>query len=180
MNKTTHLIGGATAAIGVMFLTTVPLEPSIIIPYAVGAIAGSLLPDIDHPKSTVSRKVPILRSTFKVLTSMSDSAEHRGMAHSILFAIPWLIAAIFVKIPIIQSLCLGMFAGYVSHLTLDSLNPAGCPLLFPWKKKLRIGKIRTGGFGEAISAILLVALSAGIIYLRFFVLKAGVVSLFIG
>ena len=42
-----------------------------------------------------------------------------------------------------------LFLGITSHLVLDSLNPGGIPVFFPFSKKRRhIAKIKTGSKAE--------------------------------
>lgn len=93
------------------------------------------------------------------------------------------IAAGFPVLPAVNGLTLGV----LSHILLDMLNPKGVCLFFPWKKKISIGKIRTGGVIEKIFFLCLVVLCGYLIFrmvqpyiagLSFPVIKERFVGLF--
>ena len=107
----------------------------------------SLLPDIDKVQSKVSSKIKVVSFIIRFFLG------HRGLMHSI-----W--------IPILFYLLVFMFSfevaiaisfGYLSHLILDGLTPAGVKLLWPLKKKLK-GFIRTGSLTEYLVFVLLIIL----------------------
>lgn len=61
MNAGAHIaLGAATGWLVLWGLHSagVPLEPDVLLAGAIVAAAGALVPDIDHPRSTVSRRVP--------------------------------------------------------------------------------------------------------------------------
>ncbi len=111
---------------------------------AVSAVAA-LLPDIDSPQSFIGSKIPVSYVANKV-------SGHRHAFHSLVASVvffgagfllqrlahlpPWFAAAVFI--------------GYVSHLALDTLNPAGVPWLWPWKFRFRIPMVQTGGLLERL------------------------------
>lgn len=148
MVKTTHAIGGALATC--LVLNT--LAPEVL---AVGAIGG-LIPDIDHQESALGRFNPFARFM-----------EHRGFAHSLAFvAIVGLIATgMLTKI---TSISLALIIGMLSHLILDMLNVAGIQLLWPLKPRmsLPVHGIKTGGAGDIIIRLLMLALLINIIYMK--------------
>lgn len=107
MKGTTHLAAGVTAAL--------LLADKGVIP-AAAIIAGSVLPDIDSPKSLVGRHFPVVP---KLL-------PHRTVTHSLIFCV----AAYFIN----PYLALGILI----HILLDLLNPKGVKFLWPLKAKVRI------------------------------------------
>ena len=106
---------------------------------ALPLVIGSLLPDIDHPRSTLGKFLPI-----------GYLIKHRTITHSILAAaiIWWIHPWVGV--------------GYASHLLLDSLNPMGVPFLYPVSYRFNITRIRTGSGWEMI-------LAAGLMYAMYHV-----------
>ncbi|MDR0218236.1 MAG: metal-dependent hydrolase [Enterobacteriaceae bacterium] len=104
-----------------------------------GVLLASLLPDIDHPQSTLGRlfrfiSIPIARL-----------CGHRGFTHSLLA----LTAGIFLfqtempaDWPIPTDFFHAMIIGYISHLIADMLTPAGIPLLWPLKMRFCIPILR--------------------------------------
>lgn len=150
MTYKTHIIGGVALAILVNEYV-IPLEGIEFAYYYGSAIVGSLLPDLDHPKSWISKRTIILHYPFRKL-------GHRKATHSLFAAV--LLWAILTLPFGVNFVALGGLLGYTSHLLLDMLNPMGVPLLYPISRdKYKIGKIHTGDTGEYIVAILLVALS---------------------
>lgn len=104
------------------------------------AALGSLLPDIDHPYSTIGRRIPVA-DAFKM--------QHRGWTHSLLGLgiFTALVAIIDTK------LAIGLALGYVLHLLADSLTPVGVAWFYPISKNRRhIIGIRTGGKLENVLA----------------------------
>lgn len=150
MTYKTHIIGGTALAVLVhkYGLNMPELE---MIGYYTGAMIGSLLPDLDHPNSWISRNTFILYYPFHKL-------GHRKATHSLLAVILLLIVlSLFFGI---NNIVLGIVLGYLSHLILDMFNPLGVPLLYPLiKDKYKIGKIRTGESGEYIVVVLLIILT---------------------
>ena len=113
-------------------------------------IFGALLPDIDHPKSKLGRKIPILPKLLK----------HRGMTHSIfgcvLSATLLFLLLNFIGIGAWSVAVMALLLGFTSHLVLDSLNPTGIHWLRPFHKLHVKGPIGTGGIGESAVFVLLV------------------------
>lgn len=147
MEGKTHLAGGIAA--GSFFLAAIGQTPTEVLFFA-GAAAGSLLPDICSPTSTVGRKFPILSR----LTN--STFGHRTFTHSLVAVI--LVLALFKYLSIHESLEVGLLIGMVSHLILDALTKDG--IQFFWPLKIRVGipfGIRTGGFLEPFVLALLVA-----------------------
>lgn len=96
-----------------------------------GYFAGALIalaPDIDHPGSTISRRVPGagLVSLFVI---------HRGFTHSLLA----LMVALLMVAPFVNAtVSLLVVASLASHLICDMLTPSGIPLLWPLRGRWRL------------------------------------------
>jgi membrane-bound metal-dependent hydrolase YbcI (DUF457 family) len=105
------------------------------------AILGSLMPDIDMPRSFIGRIF------FFISKPIERKFGHRTVTHSLIgwlaatvltFGIITILYLIFQKNPVLSiPLCkrwLAAFAiGYLSHLILDMLNPRGSQLFWPDK-----------------------------------------------
>ncbi|MBD2812325.1 metal-dependent hydrolase [Xenorhabdus sp. Vera] len=104
-----------------------------------GVLLASLLPDIDHPSSTLGRlfrfiSIPIARL-----------CGHRGFTHSLLALIVGIIlfqTEIPSDWPIPTDFIHAMVVGYISHLAADMLTPAGIPLLWPLRIRFCIPILR--------------------------------------
>ena len=130
MRWTTHFTAGLAAG---MLITT---EPAAVIISGISA----LLPDIDIPSSKVGRAYPV------VSTIINTTLGHRGLFHSLLAA--GLIYLLVLKFfPAYSLYCL---IGYLSHLLLDCLTPAGVPLLWPIPYRFRLPVVKTGSVMETI------------------------------
>ncbi|AEW44574.1 putative inner membrane protein regulated by LexA [Serratia symbiotica str. 'Cinara cedri'] len=97
-----------------------------------GGILTCLLPDIDHPKSFLGRRLKLLSIPIAKLFG------HRGMTHSFLAIIgcsTFLSSGLLLSIitPIPTYFAHAMVVGYISHILADMLTPAGIPLLWPYK-----------------------------------------------
>lgn len=99
------------------------------------AILGSLLPDIDMPKSTIGRLLSFIS------IPLEQKYGHRMITHSLIgWAIATLLWALFL-IPVFLlfqlstghtlRLLLAFSIGYLSHIILDMFNPRGVPLFWP-------------------------------------------------
>ncbi|UEM23353.1 metal-dependent hydrolase [Skermanella mucosa] len=110
-------------------------------PVALGlAVAGSLGPDIDHPKSWVGRRLKFIS------VPLSKLFGHRGLTHSIV-AVAGCVAVLrwdgqqwHHTLPFV--------IGYASHLAADLITPAGLCLAWPLKRTFAFPLIRTGSFAE--------------------------------
>jgi len=153
MNYITHALGGVAAGLAVISAvgTHEPVQESIIM---TGAVLGSLFPDIDHPKSWITNKVPLAG------TIISRLFKHRGFLHTPLFVlITWAFISFFIPMWIKEAVELhkvllffnGFIPGMLSHFILDTLNVQGIMWLYPIsQKRFNLLSIRTGSFGEAV------------------------------
>jgi inner membrane protein len=146
MMASTHVLFGLNCWLGYAQLRGLPLHPEAILI----AGAASLLPDIDHPKSTFGSMVPFLSRPISAIFG------HRGITHS-LFAI---LAGIFImhRYGYQTEYVAAIVVGYLSHLAGDMLTNSGVPLLWPVKSKIAIPVFSTGGFVEWLVRIALTAL----------------------
>lgn len=129
----------------------------------VGVALGSLLPDIDHPKSTISNLLPPLRWPF-ILT------RHRGITHSLAFLIgAGVISLMICKTAHVglygQYTAIGMWLGYFLHLVEDSFSKQGIAWLYPITKpsKNKFGYRIGGAFTKLVTWLALVSLIVDLI-----------------
>jgi len=105
-------------------------------PLALGlAVAGSLLPDIDHPKSWVGQRT---RPTSTIIAAVLG---HRGATHSLLALLGcgWLLLH---GAP--HGFVAPVLVGYLSHLFGDLLTPRGLRLAWPFKGTWALPLCRSG------------------------------------
>ena len=100
-------------------------------------VAGSLLPDIDHPKSWVGRR------TRPVSTALALMLGHRGVTHSAIAVIRPGGAAVAAP-GIGWSGVSALIVGYLSHLAADMLTPQGLRLAWPLRGTWALPICRTG------------------------------------
>lgn len=145
MKYTTHIATGAY--LGAVVTTIVQPSPLVAITFMIASIFGSLLPDIDHPKSWLGQRIPMLSIPISALFG------HRGITHSLLgiilhIALTFTINFIF---PILSPLTTGILIGSISHILGDWLTPSGIPLLWPNKERYASpAMFELGGFHESI------------------------------
>jgi inner membrane protein len=124
MGSTHAIIGfmtGAAVAVHFHIPSAGPLAGVLAV-----AVVGSLAPDIDHPGSTISRRVKLLALPFRLLS-------HRGLTHSLLgiFLVTLLIGALHVDL--LHGAA--FISGYASHLIADGMTRAGIRLWYPSKRR---------------------------------------------
>jgi inner membrane protein len=153
-----------------IILAVFGVQSSLHISVLFSGVLGSLMPDIDLPRSTLGRLFPFISKP------LERHFGHRTITHSFLgWAIGTMIAmaisvAVSFLIPNNQASLTGIFRyplafsmGYLSHLLLDMMNPTGVPLfwpnpgydVFPKNPKLRPA---AGSFAEAVIFIVLLFL----------------------
>ena len=145
----THII--ITIVLFIMFKEYIPIEGSLIVALLLLAF-GSLLPDIDHPKSKLGRYFPLGRFM-----------KHRAWyTHSI-------IGAFLLPLPFLligKSYYIIVALGCLSHVMADTLTPGGTKILFPLvDKRLSLNIAKTGGVGENI------IIALGSIYILFNIIQ---------
>lgn len=126
------------------------------------AVLGSLIPDIDSPRSLLSASS---KAVSDVSTCVRAVTRHRGFTHTPIFIA--LLSLLIARLPGLDtnfscSLALAFALGGASHLLLDSLTKSGVMLLWPLSPKhIRFARFTTGSFAERIVTILLSAIAAG-------------------
>jgi inner membrane protein len=146
-----HVLIGAAAWLYIAHDLGLPL----LDPVALGlAVAGSLSPDIDHPKSWVGRRVKVIS------VPVSKLFGHRGVTHSVV-AVAACIACLrwdgqqwHHTLPFV--------IGYASHLAADLITPQGLCLAWPLRRTFAFPLVKTGSFAEQA----LVTLVAGWLFAR--------------
>lgn len=151
MTRETHSTGGVCISLimlnSIFTLFLIPYD----IAYKILLIAlffhfsyiGSLFPDIDQRKSSISQMYPFLSK------HLGSKCRHRGFTHSLLcLALIILILYTILHVSnfniIFLIIFIGFICGYISHLILDFFTAEGIELFFPWKANFKIAKIKTG------------------------------------
>ncbi len=154
MRAPTHIVFGIFSATSVFALFSASLHKDLT---AVGAVViGSLLPDIDSPKSTLGRMLPFAS------TAIERQWGHRTITHGLLM---WMVLAV-----LLLPLCVwrkavygALLIGYLSHLLIDCATKSGVPLFYPHRAVCVIpgnGKyrVKTGSLAEQGVLIVLLLL----------------------
>lgn len=167
MTGSTHKLGGAAAGLLLIRLgqESQPVGAAILIG---SSVLGSLLPDIDNPRSTISCKMPVLRLAVGVVQALTRSmalalpakarknirsmAGHRGLLHApftaLLFSGILLLAGLGMHSRLVGMAAAGLCAGWASHIALD-LFSGGAPLGMPFSsRRTTLARIKTGGVAE--------------------------------
>ncbi|MBO8159604.1 metal-dependent hydrolase [Thermosyntropha sp.] len=132
------------------FVTGLALGSFISWPAAFAAGIAALLPDIDSCQSTIGR---LVRPVSYVI---QKTVGHRNLFHSV-----WILIVIhFFCTFLPHDILLGVLIGYLSHILLDILNPAGVRVFWPIPINLALPLVRTGSLIEY-----LVILPTGILIL---------------
>lgn len=150
MTGSTHIAGGLLAAEILLAVLKPDIGKTVQTLLLTGAAVGSIMPDIDNGTSKISNK-----SLFAKLFGVTAEAVigHRGMIHTpltgaLLSLLMYWLASYSVSAGSMSSyvqMLLPIFfgAGYLSHLVLDSLNPAGIKWFWPFKKRrYRLARIQ--------------------------------------
>lgn len=164
----THIAGGI--ALGYLAFNNIDIlnvnlcdEKTFLLATA-GLTLGALLPDIDHPRSTITNKVKPIGYTFSIVF------KHRGFTHSLLGSIimTFLLAILFAALNINKAampiLLKSIYIGIISHILLDMLTPTGVCILYPSNKRYSIGGFRIGGFGELILGFIFLGIAYYSVY----------------
>jgi inner membrane protein len=112
------------------------------------AVAGSLLPDIDHPQSWVGRRARPVSSVIAAVLG------HRGITHSAVAVV--ILIAVLAHAGSRRGAVSALAIGYLSHLAADMLTPRGLRLAWPLRRTWGLPVCRTGSPMETIIVILLV------------------------
>lgn len=137
MMAKTHLAFGVL--VGILVLPLFKPEDKILF-FGI-LLIGALLPDVDTPTSTLSRKIPIIPRLISIIS------RHRGIFHSI-----WLSTGISISLGYLTSPINGiaLFIGYFSHLISDGLTVSGINFFHPLAKLHLSGFIETNTTSELV------------------------------
>ncbi|RDV80750.1 metal-dependent hydrolase [Ammonifex thiophilus] len=136
----THFLAGA--ALGIALSSG--HDPKALALSAFVAGVAALLPDLDDPRSFLGRKA------WPVSAGLKLAAGHRGAMHSLAAAlVASAVLGFFLRSPVPEAFYL-LLAGYLSHLLLDTLNPAGVPWLWPLKFRFRVPVVEVGSAVERL------------------------------
>lgn len=117
------------------------------------AVAGSLLPDVDHPKSWAGRR---LRPISTVVAAVFG---HRGVTHSLLALVAcWAALRYWTGVP--RAWVAPVVVGYLSHLLADLLTPGGLRLAWPLRGTWALPLCRSGSPFEPLVVALALSLAA--------------------
>ncbi len=122
MTAPTHIAFGLLTVASSFSLFSVSIHRNL--PAVTCAIIGSLLPDIDSPRSYIGRVMPFAS------VPIERRWGHRTITHSLLC----LLALSVVTLPLLayQTACYAaVLLGYMSHLIADSATKSGVPLFYP-------------------------------------------------
>ena len=120
------------------------------------ASVGGLMPDLDHPRSALGRRMPFIS------IPLSRLFGHRGFTHSLLAAfVLFLVLLILISNAQhtamrsmasvgqgMQPLLIPLIIGYLSHILGDSLTPSGVPLFWPRKRTYSFNLFKTWSWQE--------------------------------
>lgn len=148
MDGSTHQTVGICSGLIVTTLLFPTLSDSMVWIHGgalvLGASLGSLMPDIDHPRSKMGHRAKFASKV------VSKTCGHRGWTHTLLAFVLILSGLIYVAthLPIYEELfgywASGFSLGYLTHLILDALTVQGIPLLKPMtSKNLKLTSIKS-------------------------------------
>jgi inner membrane protein len=152
----THIVLSLFLFLAFWRVGLVSLEFSVLF----GFVIGSILADLDHPRGLI---YGLLRVPSWLRRGVSQMAGQRGVLHSLLASLIVLVLCFIilnVLFPLTSAISLGIFAGFLSHLFLDSLTERGVAWLLPFSHRRVHSRIRTGSSVERILFLLLAVSSA--------------------
>ncbi|WP_284155523.1 metal-dependent hydrolase [Sulfuricystis multivorans] len=150
----THVAFGAASALLTIKWLNVHESRTVLMFLAGGAI-GSLLPDIDHPKSWLGRRIPFIS------IPLSNLVGHRGITHSMiaLIVVQSIVLAAIAYLRATQDrafaapFLIAAGIGYASHLVADWMSNTGIPLLWPNRDRFAAPiTLQTGSAAEYLIA----------------------------
>ena len=174
MTGKTHMAVGIST--GLALSTGKPLREQLILLTA--SAIGSLVPDLDHPKSKLNQKILVFKNRiFKVLSyiiigvgfiylgsaledivfkilgialMLTGISSHRGFTHSLLgfFLFSSIVQVYSIRFDL-NEIYIGFNIGYILHLVMDFFTPQGIQLFFPLAENISSPiTIKTNGEGE--------------------------------
>ncbi len=119
---------------------------------------SGMLPDIDHPRSKIGKRLWFLSKPFSFLFG------HRKLFHSMFLAI--VLGAVVWKF--FGEFWMPVFLGYASHILIDGFTLEGINFIYPIKQLRLQGFIETGKRQEILLFYLLVIVDILLFYRVFF------------
>lgn len=141
--------------IGLSFIKKFEGDPLF---FMIIVLLGTILPDIDHPKSLIGRKAGFLS---KILNFIFG---HRKWIHSIFT----LIILSFIINKALGVWWKPFFLGYFSHLLIDGFTIEGINFIYPFKQLKLSGFIESGKIKEEILFFILLIIDIILFYILFF------------
>ncbi|MBS4537277.1 metal-dependent hydrolase [Clostridium sp. D2Q-11] len=171
MKGKTHLVLGLAAGVTIALNREIDNFYMIIL----GTSIGSLMPDIDHPKSRINQKLLKYKNkSYKILfytiigmallyiySQTNDNvfllagvisiligvSKHRGFTHSILGMFLFMkLGSNLVEKFGYYDIYLGFFIGYISHLFSDFFTKSGMEIFYPFSENFSFPVgMKTGG-----------------------------------
>lgn len=138
MMGSSHVIIGLTLGITYAITQGASVDQVPII----AGIAGfcALVPDVDHPQSTIRNSLGLLGHVGFFWLG------HRGLTHTLLALLAVAAGALHFLPASYAAACI---IGYGSHILADSVTKSGVPLLWPvYKERVGLKLLRTGGLLE--------------------------------
>lgn len=120
----THVVHGAIWGLGVGLLA--PSPGLTVLCAGAGAIAA-LGPDVDHKPATAGRLLPPVRWFVQILSWMCGLPKHRGITHTVLFAVAIGAVTLF-WLP--WALSLSITAGWLAALVGDWATKTSLPYVW--------------------------------------------------
>ncbi len=148
MAKSHVVVGLATWIAAAPLLHLSPVDPL----YLSLAVAGSLLPDLDHPKSWVGRR------SRPISTVAAAILGHRGVTHSAVAVLG--LGALLLHTGYRRGEVSALVVGYLSHLAADMLTPQGLRLAWPLRRTWGLPVCRTGSPAEPLIVLILIGVIA--------------------
>ena len=158
MTAPTHIAFGLLTVASSFSLFSVSIHRNL--PAIACAIIGSLLPDLDSPRSYIGRVMPFAS------IPIERRWGHRTITHSLLC----MLALSVVTLPLLawDTACYAaILLGYMSHLIADSATKSGVPLFYPHpavcvfpnsaRYRVKTGSLMGEGTVLAVVLILLLA-----------------------
>jgi inner membrane protein len=143
-----HLIVTTAVAITIVKYADIPLPLWLLL---TAIYLGSLLPDLDHPGSTIGRRFLFIS------IPLSGLFGHRQITHSLW---PFVVTLwVFSYEPMTMPIILACMIGYFSHILADFFSDSGIPLFWPFQMRVGIRLCSSGGIVEPIIALSLLGLS---------------------
>ncbi len=122
MTAPTHIAFGLLTVAGSFSFFSMPLHRNL--PAVACAIIGSVLPDIDSPKSYIGRVLPYAS------IPIERQWGHRTITHSLLCLLA--LSVMIWPLLIWQTPCYAaLLLGYMSHIIADCATKSGVPLFYP-------------------------------------------------